>query len=66
MDKYRLDLVVANRLENIDVKSRSQELDRHEALFVGSGGQVLARFSTKHDIAASLADFIIERGFTRI
>ena len=94
MDKYRLDLVVANRLENIDANKspdlpqrledakkknnkinlrafapsrQSKDLaDRHEALFVGPGGQVLARFSSKRDIAASLADFIIERGFSRI
>ena len=80
MDKYRLDLVVANRVESIDSPLNPPKGDFsttlspppggsggfHEALFVGPGGQVLARFSTKRDIAASIADFIIERGFSRI
>ena len=75
MEKHRLDLVVANRMENIDSPLNPPKGDFsatlspppgglggfHEALFVGAGGQVLARFSTKLDIAAALAGFIAER-----
>ncbi len=65
MEKYRLDLVVANSMENIDSRPlnppQGGSWGGHEALFVGAGGQVLARFSTKLDIAAALAGFIAER-----
>lgn len=53
LEKHHLDLVVANQLEKVDE-------EHHEALFIGPGGKILGRFSSKQEIAAELADFITE------
>ena len=53
LGKYNLDLVVANLLERVSV-------DRHEALAVGPGKQILGEFTTKTGIAGFLAEFIGE------
>jgi phosphopantothenoylcysteine synthetase/decarboxylase len=53
LETNNLDLVVANLLDRIDE-------DRHEALFVGSGGVVAGRYETKSAIAEALADTIAE------
>ncbi|MCE5251225.1 hypothetical protein LLG96_13495 [bacterium] len=54
LDRYALDLVVANMFERVGD-------DCHEAFFVGPGRKILAAVSSKSDIAAKLAGFIEER-----
>jgi phosphopantothenate---cysteine ligase (CTP) len=53
MEKYLLDIVVANDLDNVYE-------DRHEAVFVGKENTVLTRKTSKKDIAETLAGYISE------
>lgn len=54
LDRYGLACVVANDIDRIGP-------NRHEALLVGHGGGIIARCGTKTDIAARIADLIVER-----
>ncbi|MFC1490245.1 phosphopantothenoylcysteine decarboxylase [Candidatus Latescibacterota bacterium] len=48
MEKYLLDIVIANDLDKVSE-------DRHEALFIGKDKKVLARETTKREIAKRLS-----------
>ena len=54
LNDYSLDMVIANDLDRVGK-------DRHRALFVRRGNQILARFNTKEEIAEKLADILAER-----
>ncbi len=56
MDKYLLDIVIANDIARISG-------DIHEAVFIGKDKSVINRKQTKQDIAAAIADYI-EMGIT--
>lgn len=51
-DHYGLAAVVANDLDRVGP-------DRHEALLIGRGNEVLARCATKLEIAAAVADAVV-------
>lgn len=53
LERCKLGLVIANRLEHIDDK-------HHDAFFVGEGRRVIATALSKKDIAVKLADYIME------
>jgi phosphopantothenate---cysteine ligase (CTP) len=52
--RYNLDMVVANDLDRVGP-------DFHEAIFVAQGGTILHRASSKKEIAAKIAEFIVSR-----
>jgi phosphopantothenate---cysteine ligase (CTP) len=54
LDRYNLDLVVANDLDSVGP-------DSHEAIFVTPGGKILHRAASKQEIAAKISDFIVSR-----
>lgn len=54
LNRYNLDLVVANDLDHVGP-------DSHEAIFVAPGGKILHRASRKEEIAAKIAEFIVSR-----
>jgi phosphopantothenoylcysteine synthetase/decarboxylase len=54
LDRYNLDLVVANDLDHVGP-------DAHTALFVAPGGKILHRASRKEEIAEKIAEFIGSR-----
>ncbi|MDP2983364.1 MAG: phosphopantothenoylcysteine decarboxylase [Candidatus Latescibacter sp.] len=52
--RYNLDMVVANDLDRVAP-------DAHEAIFVAPGGTIIDRASSKKEIAAKIAEFIVSR-----
>ena len=52
LDHYELAAVVANDIDRVGP-------DRHEALLIGRGNEVLARCATKPEIAAAVADAVV-------
>ena len=54
LERWNLDMVVANCLENVGDT-------HHDAFFVGAGKRILASVSSKKDIAEKLAGYITER-----
>ncbi len=53
LQKYGLDVVVANDLEKVSD-------ERHEAVFIGTGNKIIGCAETKEDIARKITDFIIK------
>jgi len=54
LNKYFLDIVIANDLDRVDEKC-------HEALFIGGENQILDRSSTKKEIAEKIAELVAGR-----
>ena len=54
LEQHNLDLVVANDLDYVGPGS-------HTAIFVAPGGKILHRASSKEEIAAKIAEFLIPR-----
>ena len=59
MEKYLLDIVVANDLDKVYG-------DHHEALFIGKDKKILAHKKTKKEIAETIAELISEEAETHV
>lgn len=54
LNKYLLDVVIANDIDNVNEK-------QHKAIFVGKENHIISRPNTKKEIAEKLAELIRER-----